>query len=169
MKSEGQYICYTNHRSKEKSKTEGHPYHCHSLSPGGGCGHIRDYCCGQTDIALGDPAQYPGQHEDGEVAGHDPEEVGEGDAGAGEDHQRPATIPVTQTSNDGAGQELEEGEDGAQEASKENCVELHRGSNTAPKPVNLDKNTFQSVVAEHNLNLSLESSKQSTAVIFSVV
>ena len=80
----------------------------------------------------------PGEHEDGEVAGEDPEQVGDGDADTGRHHQRLPPEPVAEAADDGAGEELEEGEDGAEEAAEQDGVELGGRAHAAAEPVHLD-------------------------------
>ena len=46
--------------------------------------------------------------------------------------------PITEPPDDGTGDKLEEGEDGAEEATKQHRVELHRGAHTSAEPVHLD-------------------------------
>ena len=55
----------------------------------------------------------------------------------GSDHQRFPSEPVTETSNDGTGDELEEGEERAEEASKQYVVKLSRSSHQTSEQVNL--------------------------------
>ena len=55
----------------------------------------------------------------------------------GSDHQRFPSKPVTETSNDGTGDELEEGEEGAEESSEQDVVKLSRSTNQTSEQINL--------------------------------
>ena len=57
----------------------------------------------------------------------------------GSDHQRFPAEPVTQTSNDGTGDELEEGEKGAEKSPEQDVVKVSRSSNKTSEQVNLGR------------------------------
>ena len=99
------------------------------------------------------------QNKDSKVAGENPQEVGEGNTweisgykegtedqsvhviitNTGPDHQRFPAEPVTETSNDGTGDELEEGEEGAEKSPEQDVVKVSRSSNKTSEQVNLGR------------------------------
>ena len=87
-------IYLTDHRSEQESKTEGDPDERHALAPGGGGGHVRHDGGGEAHVPLTHSPDDPGQDEDSEVAGENPEQVREGDPQASGDHQGLAAKPA---------------------------------------------------------------------------
>jgi len=106
-------------RTEDEAQADGDADHGHALRPLFLIGDIRSRSAGDGDVACHHARDEPRHDHDPELGGEDPEKIGEGVAGQGDDQDATASQLIGQCAPDRREDELQQGIQSAQQAAKE--------------------------------------------------